>query len=150
MPVPMSMTPPSWPPETDLVFTPGSNKIMLTKQQDLVHLVLQDSFETLRATLLLENAFPNPSLQASFVKDSLLSSAKAHMPGAASVLMRLQNDPIYLRKLLPVVSLWSPGLLDLAGLKLSAASCPYPFRSKQSQRALQRTHQCSSFGYGVT
>ena len=103
MPMPVSMTPLSWPAETDLVLTPGSNKIMLTKQQDLVHAIIQDLFENLRAALLLENAFPNPGLQASFVRDSLFASAKA-MPGAASVLMRLQKDMTYLRRLLPVVS----------------------------------------------
>lgn len=101
---PASTTSPSWPAETDLILTPGSDKIKLTKQQDLVHTVVHDSFETLRAALLLDNAFPNPSLQASFVRDALLSSAKAHMPDAASILMRLQKDMIYLRKLLPVVS----------------------------------------------
>jgi len=113
MPVPMSissfpanaaMTSPAWPSETDLIFAPGSTKLKLTLQQPLVRVVIQDSIEILRAALLFENAFPSAVLTASFLRDSLSSGAKAHLPGAAAILQRLQSDTVYLAKILLVVS----------------------------------------------
>ena len=36
-----------WPVDTDLVYVPGSKKVMLTMQMPLIHMVVQDAFETL-------------------------------------------------------------------------------------------------------
>jgi len=48
--------------------------IMLTTQQPLVRMVIQDSFDILCASLVFINAFPNAPLAVQFVKDALLSS----------------------------------------------------------------------------
>jgi len=80
------VAPPVWPPEMDLVLTPGTSKLMLTLQQPLVQAVIWDLFEFVRAALLLQCTLPNAGLSASFVRDALLSGAMLNMPGAASVL----------------------------------------------------------------
>jgi len=41
------MTPPTWPPETDLIFALGSTKLKLTLQQPLVHAVIGEAIEIL-------------------------------------------------------------------------------------------------------
>ena len=96
--------PAPWPPETDLIFAPGTNTVMLTMQSPLLCLVVQDAFENLRAALLVENAFPNACLASTFIQDSLTSGARAHLPGAAEILVRLETDLVYRAKLLPLVS----------------------------------------------
>ena len=90
--------------DTDLVFPQDSNKVMLTLQRPLVHVVIQDSFEILRASLLFTNAFPNGSLTVQLVKDALVRSALKHMPGAGRISQRLQRDEEYLWKIVPLVS----------------------------------------------
>lgn len=90
--------------EADLVFLPGSNKVMLTLQHALVRVVIQDSFEILRASLMFTNAFPDCSLTVEFVKDALVRSALNHAPGARYIYHRLLYKDNYLSKLIPVVS----------------------------------------------
>jgi len=36
-----------WLVNTDLIYVPGSKKVMLTMQMPLIHTVVQDTFETL-------------------------------------------------------------------------------------------------------
>jgi len=90
--------------EADLVFLPGSNKVMLTLQRPLVRVVIQDSFDILRASLMFLNAFPDPSLTAEFVKDALVGSALNHAPGARYIYQRLLYKEDYLSKLITLVS----------------------------------------------
>ena len=68
--------------EADLVFLPNSNKVMLTVQHPLVRVVIQDSFDILRVSLMFSDAFPNCSVTMEFVKDALVRSALNHAPGA--------------------------------------------------------------------
>ena len=87
--------PPPWPPETDLVFTPGTNAVMLTLQPALLRLVVRDAFENLQASLLVENVFPNAHLALTSVRDSLISAARSHLPDSADILERLETDLAY-------------------------------------------------------
>ncbi|KAI9448875.1 hypothetical protein BJY52DRAFT_1193093 [Lactarius psammicola] len=83
----------TWPVDTDLVYTTGSNKVMLTIQRPLVHAVIQEAIENLQAGLLFTNAFPD---------DCLLTAANRHKPGATDILERLQRDQDYMLKITPV------------------------------------------------
>jgi hypothetical protein len=90
--------------EADLVYSPGSSRLALTKQHALVQIVIQDAFDILRCSLLSINAFPDGDLTAYFIKDALLRSAKSHRPGASTIHQRLLDDPVYLKRIMPLVS----------------------------------------------
>lgn len=148
MPAPMHVTPtlvptganvapPVWPAETDLVLTPGTNKLMLTLQQPLVQAVIRDSFEFVRAALLLQCALPNAGLSASFVRDALSSGAMLNMPGAAFVLRRLQTDTLYRAKIVPLVSFSASNLTKLT---LFTATCSYLPLPRSCQGGVQCTY----------
>lgn len=108
--------PPNLPPpspysrDTDLVFTDGSNKLMLTSQRPTVHAIVRDATELLHATILFTNAFLDPILSFNFTKHALVTAAQNHSSGA-SVLDRLQDeDEIeYLAKLVTLVCCWILG-----------------------------------------
>jgi len=78
--------------------------IMLTTQQPLVCMVIQDLFDILCASLVFINVFPNAPLAVQFVKDALLSSALNHMPGADAIYHQLMHDEEYTCKIIPLVS----------------------------------------------
>ena len=90
--------------ETDLVFSDGFNKLMLTNQRPIVRAIVRDATELLRASLLFNNAFPDPILAFNLTKHALLTAAQNNSSGA-SVLHRLQDeDEIeYLAKLVTLV-----------------------------------------------
>ena len=90
--------------EADLVIPPGLNKVMLTRQRPLVHAVIQDSFDHIRASIVFTNAFPNGSLAIEFAKDALVLSALSHAPGARDIYKRLLYDEEYISKIVPLVS----------------------------------------------
>ncbi len=96
---------PSWPVETELVFTTGTNKLMLTIQRPLVCAVIQDAIKNLRAALLFTNAFPDVCVALTLIKDCLFTAADNHKPGAKSILERLTRDQEYLSTVTPLVSL---------------------------------------------
>jgi len=89
----------------DLVFAPGSNKLMLTIQHELVQVVIQDGFEILHSSLLFTNAYLDGHLTIQLVKEALIRAAQNHTPGALSIYRRLIYDTEYFRKILPLVSL---------------------------------------------
>ena len=88
--------------ETDLVFFEGSSKLLLTNQHPVVRMIIRDATELLRATILSNNAFPDPILAFNFTKHALLSAAKKNSDGAI-VLHRLQDESDYLAKLVTLV-----------------------------------------------
>ena len=94
----------TWPVDTDLVYTTGSNKVMLTIQRPLVRAVIQEAIENLRAGLLFTNAFPDVCATLTLIQDCLLTAANHHKPGATDILERLQHDQDYMLKITPVVS----------------------------------------------
>jgi hypothetical protein len=95
---------PSWPADTHLTFNPGSNKVMLTIQIPLIRTIIQDSFEDLRATLLFENAFPDPNLTILFLRKTLIGAARSRLPDTVNVYNRLLLDDEYRDKLSRLVS----------------------------------------------
>ena len=88
---------------SDLVFTPGSTKVMLTLQNPLVQAVIRGSFDLLRVSIVFTDAFPNAPLASLLVKEALLRSAQ-NKPGGGCVYERIQHDTLYFCKILPVVS----------------------------------------------
>ena len=91
--------------EMDLVFAPGSTKVMLNLQHNLVQTVIHESFEILHASLLFDHAFPEGPLIIKLVKDALIRAAQNHTPGALCIYQRLQYDAEYLRRIMPLVSI---------------------------------------------
>jgi len=138
--------PPPWPPETDLILTPGTNTVMLTLQHALVRLVVRDSFENLRATLLVENAFPNAHLVLTFIQDALTSAARAHLPDSADILEWLETDLAYRARLLSLVSScafrlhWTEFVLShvlgLPSFEVKSRSTVLHLSSRQFQRCI--------------
>jgi hypothetical protein len=94
----------AWPVDTDLIYIPGSRKIMLTLQMPLICMVIQDAFENLRASLLFEHAFPDPNLTVLFIRKNLIGVARSHLPRAMHIHKCLLSDDEYLDKLSPLVS----------------------------------------------
>jgi len=88
-----------WPSETELIYIPGTTKVMLTLQLPLIRTVLQDAFENLRSSLLIEHAFPDPNLTILFIRKHLVGAARSHLPRAVNVHRRLLVDNAYLEKL---------------------------------------------------
>ena len=87
--------PPIWPADTDLVFQPGTNKIMLMTQHPLVCIVIQDGIENVRAHLMSSHAFPDLATTLPIVRASLLRAAASHFPGTLHIHCRLQSDDEY-------------------------------------------------------
>jgi hypothetical protein len=94
----------TWPSDTDLIFTPGTNKVTLTVQRPLIRLVAQDGFENLRASLLFENAFPDASDSPAIIQTALTDAAESLGPKATYIHKRLLCDVEYLAKLSCLVS----------------------------------------------
>ena len=88
---------------SDLVFAPGSTKVMLTLQNPLVQAVIRGSFDRLRISIVFTDAFLNAPLASLFVKEALLRSAQ-NRPGGGCVYERIQHDTLYFCKILPLVS----------------------------------------------
>jgi hypothetical protein len=95
--------------ETDLVFLDGSSKLMLTSQHTIIRTIIRDATELLRATILANNAFPDPILSFNYAKHALISAAQNNSSGAV-VLRRLQDDDDYLAKLVTLVCLQISGM----------------------------------------
>ncbi|KAF8265157.1 hypothetical protein EI94DRAFT_1804796 [Lactarius quietus] len=85
--------PPTWPPCTDLT---------LIKTAKVIRKVITNSFEGLQASLLFENAFLDPVLSVSFIREALITSASVHGPSAADMQLQLVIDIEYLNKIVPV------------------------------------------------
>ena len=69
------VTPPTWPTETDIIFLPGSNKLLLTVQHPIMHLVIQEAIKWTRANIMCGNVFPNAIDILKYIKDAFLAAA---------------------------------------------------------------------------
>ena len=78
---------------------------MLTNQHTIIH----NATKLLRATILANNAFPDPVLSFNYAKHTLISATQNNFSGAA-VLHRLQDDDNYLAKLVTLVCLQILGM----------------------------------------
>jgi hypothetical protein len=114
-----------WPTETDLIYVPGTMKVMLTLQSPLIRTVLQDGIENLRASLLVEHAFPEPSLQVLFIRKNLIGAARSHLPRANNMHRRLLVDDAYLDKLSRLVSNSPSNMIDLITSLATRSHSPY-------------------------
>ncbi|KAN0137968.1 hypothetical protein V8E53_004452 [Lactarius tabidus] len=92
-----------WPIDTDLIFAVGSTKLSLLNQRPIVHTVIQEAIENLRAALLFANAFPDVCSALTLIKDCLFTAALHLKPGATEVLDRLTRDQEYLLKMTPLL-----------------------------------------------
>ena len=95
---------PAWPVDTELVLSPGSNKVMLTGQRPVVRAVIQDAIDNLHAAMLFTNAFPDVCVALGLIKDCLLTAANCLKPGAKEVYERLEQDEEYMMKIIPLAS----------------------------------------------
>ncbi|KAH9031415.1 hypothetical protein EDB83DRAFT_2652456 [Lactarius deliciosus] len=93
----------TWPTDTDLL-PPGAKRLLLTNQQTLVHNVVQEAIENLRASLLFNNAFPTAPIAFAFTKESLITAAEKFKPGATHIQCQLQQDEEYLGKIGPLAA----------------------------------------------
>jgi hypothetical protein len=96
---------PAWAVDTDLIFTPGTNKLTLTQQRPLIRFVIQDAFEYLRASLLFTHAFPDAGVYPARIRAALVAGAKCHYPKSSEILHRLMCDDEYLAIMSRLVSL---------------------------------------------
>jgi hypothetical protein len=120
---------PLWPTETNIVFVTGMNRVILTLQHPLLHAVIQEGFEILRASLLFDHAFPDGNMILSVVKDSLVAAAKYHLPRAGNIYECLMADDGYAAKIWPLVS-FSIIIYDMADNILSCMCVPPTFKGK--------------------
>jgi hypothetical protein len=87
---------PTWPTHTNLVFQPGTNKILLTAQEFHVRIIIQDAIDKVHTNLLSINTYPTLKAAHDIIKDTLLSSAKLHFPGTLHVHNHIQSDANYI------------------------------------------------------
>ena len=82
--------------DTDLIFVPGTNRLILSAQQPLIWVVIQDAIENLWAFLLFDHAFPVALQAIKFVRDSILLAAENYKPGTSAIAARLNTNNDYL------------------------------------------------------
>jgi len=92
-----------WPVETDLVFVPGSRKVMLMSQRPLIRMVIQDVIEQVRCALIFDNTFPDTFVVLDFTQGSLLVAAESN-ERATIIHNRLLSDAEYMNKMAQLVS----------------------------------------------
>ena len=93
----------TWPTNTNIIYYPGSNKLLFALQGPLLRGVLQDAFGVLRATLILDDAYPDAIVMPLIIRQSLLAATeKQHL--RAIVRKRLMDDIEYLTTLIRLVS----------------------------------------------
>lgn len=114
-----------WPTETDLIYVPGTMKVMLTLQLPLIRTVLQDGIENLRASLLVEHAFPDPNLSVLFIRKNLVGAARSHLPRANNIHRRLLVDNAYLDKLSRLVRIFLSSIIYLITPLAARSHSPY-------------------------
>ena len=85
---------PTPPNDTDLIFLPGSNKVMLTVQRPVVRAVIQDAIERVHAALMFSNAFPDVFDTLKFISDALVTAADLN-DQATNIYHRLKADGLY-------------------------------------------------------
>jgi len=92
-----------WPTETELLFFPGTNKVMLTVQRPLMRMVIQDAFDQIQKSLMFHNAFPDTFIALDFTRDGLLAAAESY-DQASDIYNRLMCDSEYMTKMTRLVS----------------------------------------------
>jgi len=106
-----TVTEPTWPVETDLIYVAGTNKVMLSLQSYLLHTIFHDTFDNVCCKLLTEHAFPDAVAIPKMLTRCILDAAKTRMTfdgqynaSAACVHQRLLSNNNYLTKMIRLVS----------------------------------------------
>ena len=81
--------------------------MVLSIQHRLMRLVIQTTFENVRAFLVFQNGFPDAIEGIEFVKSALIAAGKYHQPNSCFILQRLVSDEGYMEKMTRLVSRWS-------------------------------------------
>ena len=89
-----------WPAEMDLVLNEG--KMRLKDQSTVVQDTVTASFPYLHAFIVLDHAFPDGVITATFIMRALLSGT-SHVSNSFTLRRRIAEDHIYLSKLVPLV-----------------------------------------------
>jgi hypothetical protein len=106
-----TVTHPTWPTETDIVYVNGTNKAKLSLQSSLLRAIFHIAFDKVRYELLFDHAFPNAITIPKVVRRSLVAAAEArtfvngeYSASAACVHQRLLSDDDYQDKMTRLVS----------------------------------------------
>jgi hypothetical protein len=104
-----TMTHPTWPIETNIVYV--NNKAKLSLQSSLLRAIFHVAFDKVRYELLFDHAFPNAITIPQVVQRSLTAAAEArtfvngeYSASAACVHQRLLSDDDYQDKMTRLVS----------------------------------------------
>jgi hypothetical protein len=76
---------PQWPQEMEIIFIPGTKKLMLTSQQPLVHLVIQAAFHIVHSSIIFIDAFPDAVHSLQLTNEALIEVAATNLPAAANI-----------------------------------------------------------------
>jgi hypothetical protein len=93
----------TWPAATNLIFLPGSNKVMLTIQLPVMRAVIQDAIERTRANLMFGNVFPNVFDTLEYLRDALVTAAELN-DEAVDIHRRLLGEHLYFVNMSRLVS----------------------------------------------
>jgi len=94
----------TWPVDTDLIFAPGTSKVMLKAQCPLIWKIIQEAFENIHASLLFDNAFPDAFSIPAITSDALVAAAWSQLLKGLTIHSRLMADHEYMVKISPLVS----------------------------------------------
>ena len=95
----------TWPSDTDIVYITGTNKLKLIAQGTLLHSILLNAFENVRASLLFDYSFPDGAAIPTVIRRCLLdAAAESHHSNGLYVRERLLDDAKYLTDLTRLVS----------------------------------------------
>ena len=98
-------TPTTWPTETDIIFLPGSNKVLLTVQRPVMRAVIQEAIERTRANVLCGNAFPDVFDTLEFIRDALMTASELN-DKAKDIHRRIIGEHLYFINMSRLVSIF--------------------------------------------
>ena len=79
-----------WPSDTDLVFVPGSNRLILTVQSPPVCAIIHDAFDNTQALLFFDHSFPDATMMPTLLGGCYLTvAAESHNPRALVIRSQL-------------------------------------------------------------
>jgi len=97
-----------WPSDTDLVFVPGSNRLILTVQSLPVHAIIHDAFDNTQASLFFDHSFPDATMMPTLLGGCYLTAAaESRNPRALVIHSWLIQEAGYMDTLIHLVSHFS-------------------------------------------
>ena len=97
-----------WPSDTDLVFVPGSNRLILTVQSPPVRAIIHDAFDNTQASLFFDHSFPDATMMPTLLRGCYLTAAaESHNPRAPVIHNQLIQEAGYMDTLIRLVSRFS-------------------------------------------